>query len=801
MTFKRTKFPLPLVLLGFLSIGLGSGCGKDADKRAGGIVGATGETPVDPGGTGTASSLEFKPFPKEVYTAETADNSCVTFAVLSKANAAAVADVGIIFSVVSSSATTAEDKGKITPASGVTNAEGELEASYCSGKTEGKVTIVAKAGSVSINSGEISITKKPAYSFVYTGSDTPAAVSTDGSVINALNLNLIDSGPQDCTFLYFKLQRTGQPVVGAPVTFHTQTDFPKGVKLSRRAEPLATDLDPLNGKKMAKFEGVSSTTGEFAVPICTGSSLGSVSVSGSFTDPEEGRKLTAAAPVIRITSGTTSYVNFSLSFDPINARTLRAYYNTNSEYDLPFKVQTGARIDGLAIGDYPVTIATEVGRYTLVGGYPDVVTGEVPVKFHALHLVDNYPYQVTKFWRNQTAGTIYSAAQTRCDPNEIAQWVRATNAGTSIRYSTLKKNWQSTMVYAIRGQEYFNDANRNGVYDVGGNGFWDKNQNGVFDGNDVITYPVGATTFDPSGEWFIDMPTPFVDVDDDLLTQTTGYNPSIDMLLGDEYIAPNGKRDSDTVVWKSEVFPISMGASAFSLTNDLIRDNGSGGLRQVDEVVAANDPTTVQDDLRIFGLNPITLLELWDPGLEAERGLYNFEFFAQDLCGNLLPGGTKLVMDFETLYTPKYGDRKPTALLFGPQIDAFREPTRHLLNNVDGPNAEINFNSSDHPSASTGYPVFGRIAVEACSNPCTGHVLAAGFACDAWVGYARLAVGDPKLDQFQHTLRLRSLMTVPAVQSCTCSAATGVYFDAGECKCPEGTTLGTVMGTTACYAN
>ncbi len=730
MTFMRTKFPLPLILLSLLSIGLGSGCGKDADKRASGIIGGTSETPEDPGGSGTASSLEFNPFPKEIYTAESADNSCVTFTIVSKASGAVVADVGIIFSVVSNSATTAEDKGKITPASGVTNGQGILEASYCSGKTEGKITIVAKAGSISINSGEITITKKPAYSFVYTGSDTPAAVGTEGAAINALNLNLIDSGPQDCTFLYFKIQRTGQPVVGAPVSFHTQTDFPKGVKLSRRAEPLATGLDPVNGKKMAKFDGVSSTTGEFAVPICTGSSLGSVSVTGSFTDPEEGRKLTASAPVIRITSGTTSYVNFSLSFDAINARTLRAYYNTNSEYDLPFKVQTGARIDGLAIGDYPVTIATEVGRYTMDGGYPDVVTGVVPVKLHALHLVDNYPYPVTKFWRNQTAGTIYSAAQTRCDPTEIAQWVRAANGGTPIRYSTLKKNWQSTMVYAIRGQEYFNDANRNGIYDVGGNGFWDKNQNGVFDGNDVITYPPGATTFDPTGEWFIDMPTPFVDVDDDLLTQTTGYNPAIDMLLGDEYIAPNGKRDSDTVVWKSDVFPISMGASSFSLTNDLIRDNGSGVLMQVDEVVATNSLMTVQDDLRIFGLNSILPAEMWDAGYEIDRGLYNFEFFAQDLCGNLLPGGTSLVMDFETLYAPKYGERKPTALLFGPAIDALREPTRHLLANVDGPKAEINFNSIDHPSASSGYPVFGRIEVEACNTPCTGLVTIGGVACD-----------------------------------------------------------------------
>jgi hypothetical protein len=801
MMFKLKGIPKFLGLSWLLLAGLGAGCGKDSSSRAGTPANGTEETPSDPGGTGKASSLEFNSFATDLYTAESADNSCVTFKVTSKANGEVVADVGIILSIIANSATTAEEKGKVTPASGVTDAQGAFEASYCAGKAEGTVTVVAKAGAVSVNSALITLKKKPNYSFAYTGSDTPASLGPDGASVNALNLNLIDSGPQDCTFLYFKLQRTGQPVVGATIAFHTQTDFPKGVKLSKRADPLATELNPVNGKKMATFAGVSSTSGEFAVPVCTGSSLGSVSVSGSFIDPETGRVLTASAPVIRITSGTTSYVNFSLTFDPINARTLRAFYNTNSEYDLPLKVQTGARLDGLSIGDHPVTIATEVGRYTLDGGYPNATTGEVPVKLHALHLVDNYPYPVTRFWRDQTAGTLYSAAQTRCEPAEIAQWVRASNAGTPIRYSTLMKNWQSTLVYAIRGQEYFHDANRNGVYDAGGNGFWDKNQNGVFDGNDVITYPAGATKFDPTSEWFIDMPTPFVDVDDDLLTQSTGFNSSIDMLLGDEYIAPNGKRDSDTIVWKSEVFPISMGASAFSLTNDLIRDNGTGGLLPVDELVNANSGATVQDDLRIFGLSDITPAKMWDAAPQIGRGIFNFQFFAQDLCGNLLPGGTTLQMDFETLYPPKYGERKPSAYFLAPAADAYREPTRNLLRSIEGPKAEINFNAIDHPLASASYPIQGRIEVESCLNPCTGYLASTGVACDAWVGYSRLSVADPKLDQHQGSIFLRVLTSIPAVKSCTCSSAPGVFFENGQCRCPEGQSLNTTSMTPSCVPN
>lgn len=796
MAFRKT-YSIALTALLLMS------CGKSSNDRSGG--GGATDTPgtTDPGGTGTAGSVEFGPFPAEVYTSETADNSCVTFKVFTKSSGAPVGDVGVIFTIVSNSASTAEEKGKVTPESGVTDAAGELEASYCSGLAEGLVTISVKAGAVSANSNQITIKKKPAYTFVYTASDAPQASDAEGKPVNAINLNTIDSGPQDCTMLYFKLLRTGQPVIGATVKFMTQTDFPKGVKLSRRTDALTTELDPVNGKKMASFAGVSSSSGEFAVPICTGSSLGSVSISGTYTDPEEGRRLTASAPVIRITSGITSYINYSLTFDPLNARTLRAFYNTNSEYDLPFSVQTGARADGLSIGDYPVTIATEVGRYTMSNaGYPNPETGAVPVKLHGLHLVDNYPYPVLKFWKNQTAGTVYPLAQTRCEPNEIAAWVRASNGGTALKFRDLKRNWQSTLVYAVRGQEYFHDANRNGVYDAGGMGFWDKNQNGIFDGNDVITSPAGATTFDPSGEWFIDMPTPFVDVDDDLLTTSTGYNPAIDILLGDEYIAPNGKRDADTMIWKSEVFPISMGPSGFSLTNNEIRDDGTGKLNPIPEMFAQNSLVTVQDDIRVLGRGPLIASKMWDSAPQIGPGVFNFVFFAQDLCGNLLPGGTKLSVNFEEIYKPVYGTRTNTAFLYPPPGDDKLEPTRQLLREIQGSTAKINFNSSNHPSAVDSYPIYGSVEVPSCNTECTGYIATGGVACDAWTGYVRLDVEDPdpNLDQHSNITTLRVAMTVPAVRSCTCSTALGVYFHEGECKCPTGTALDTTLPTPACVA-
>lgn len=780
----RIHFIVPIVLA------LLAGCDKGAGNRAGDTGGATsdpGSKPADPGGTGTATGVSIEPLATTtLYTSDTADNSCVSFTVKAANGSAPSPDTGVTITVESSMS----DKGAVNPNSGVTDSSGNFQSSYCAGKVEGSATIVVKSGAFSANSSKITVTKKATYTFAYSSSDVPGTSPTDATIY----LNTLDSGPNDCTMLYFKLSKSAAGVTGAKVDFTTQVDFPSGSKLAKKADLGAFDTDPKTLKKFAKFSGVSSSNGEFAVPVCAGVSLGSILVSATFTDKEEERNYTVHSPVIRITSGLTNFINYSLKFNPQNGRTLRAYYNTNSEFDLGFEVSMGARFDGDAISDYPVSIATEVGRYTLTsGGFLDPELKTVPVKLHALHLVDNYPYAMLNFRSGAPTTSIYPLAQTRCEPNQIAAWIKQKNAGAPLPFSTLRKNWTSSLVYAVRGQEYFYDANHNGIYDAGGTGFWDKNQNGIYDDGDLVTFPVGGT-FDPASEWFIDLPTPFVDVNDD-----NDYTPNVDYPLGEAFAAPNGKRDSDALIWKKETFPISMGPSAFSLRTSIIESDAiTGALESPRHELFSGTPDPVSR-LYAFGEREIIPSYLWsnpnDAGVVAGTGYYKFINYMQDLCGNLLPGGSAVKYSVETVYAPKYGDRIPYVYLYRTPGDEYLEPTRQLLGSVSGGDATINFNSVDHPSKDSGYPIFGAVEVPPCNNVCDGAVLVGGVACDGWYGNINLTIAEPKLDQHgEVTTGMFRSMRVPAVKTCAC--ASNATFKAGSCVCPDG--MQYTAGTPAC---
>ena len=768
-----------MALLSFIACDKGGGSRGDP----GAATGTTSTTPKDPGGTGSATGLEFSPFAvTSIYTSDTADNSCVTFTVKAVKDGSPSADVGITLTVDS----TMSDKGVVSPDSGVTGADGLFKSSYCAGKIEGMATVSAKTGALSANSSKVTVKKKATYLFAYARADITDSKPED----QTLYLNTLDSGPNDCSIIYFKLSKTGVGIIGASVDFTTQVDYPASSKLAKKTDPAVTDTDAKTGKKYAKYTAVSSGAGEFAVPVCAGVSLGSILISGSWTDTEEKKVYTVRSPVVRITSGLTNYINYSLSFDALNARTLRAFYNTNSEFDLSFSVALGARFDGQAIDDYPVSIATEVGRYTLkTGGFLDEKTNSVPVSLHALHLVDNYPYPVKKFWDGNAANNIYPLAQTRCEPNQIAAWIKDKNAGVALSYDVLRKNWQSAMVYAVRGQEYFYDANHNGVYDIGGTGFWDKNQNGIYDSGDVITYPVGGT-FDATSEWFVDLPTPFVDVDDDMV-----FTEGVDFPLGEKYQAPNGKRDADALIWKKENFPISMGPSYYSLSTNLIKADGAGVLLAPDHLYSgAGVPSTSRF---VYGQAPIRPAYIFDSLTDAGQALggsYNFINFIHDICGNVLPGGTMLSWAVTDIYTPSYGIRTPKVYYTLTPGDEYLEPTRKLLSKVSGSSATVNFNTIDHPAGPLGYPAQGSIEVPACSKACTGLVSVAGVACDSYVGELAMTVKEPSLDQTGSvsTTILKSI-AYPAIKTCSCIA--GTYLNAGVCACPEGTSFDSVSAT------
>jgi len=813
----------------------GNGTARKTTANVGSTPAPDGETPGggslpdETKATTVAEDLTIgTPSTSELFTKEAGENGCATIQVTALSKSEPLANAKVSVSVQASAAM--DDVGTVKPSDGISGADGKIEFAYCSGAAEGRVALVFKSGTFMKNSAIITVTRKPIYRFVYVRSDAdPLLAGADAAAKpESLFLNLFDSGPQDCTTVYFKLTKSDKPVSAVTVRFRTQVDPPKRMKLEKRDGTGLSAVDTLSQKKYAYFDAKSTGAGEFAVPVCAGVSLGSILISGTYTD-EESRSYTVNSPVIRITAGLTNYINMSLTFDPANARTLRAYYNTNSDYLVKFNVELGARQDGEAISDYPVLVASEVGRIDIANeGKINADKGNVAVQLHALHLSDNYPFLVYpqttvngKLVSDQVfrAGTTtYYEAQTRCDPKDLADWAAAKGgafATDGIKYADLRQNWRSTLVYAIRGQEHYNDENKNGVYDGGGYGFWDKNQNGIFDGTDTITYdPTGtnnAANFNYKGEWFIDMPSPFIDVN-----ENNEFDDKVDIVIGDAYQAPNGKRDADTTVWKYEYFPVSMGPSPYSIMRQKIFANTTADLYNVYEpnvdlrasrLMGASGVT-----YPVFGAHliaaynaaghakaggPLDAEDFWVGGTNTHTfgGIYQFAIFAHDICGNVLPGGSSLELSFRETKTAEYGTRAPMGRFFIQDPDIYYEPARRLLKEASGGSTTIlNFNASDHISKENSYPIIGSLAIPACSNACTGAVTASGVACDSWEGYANLSVKEPDLDQTKQMehLTISRYMTIPAVKTCTC--ATGAYFSKGVCLCMDGQTFDAIQG-------
>lgn len=718
----------------------------------------------------------------EVFTKETVDGSCVkiTFSVSSKG--APYQGAEVVFTV--SGKTGMADPGTAGPDRATSDAAGKVITNYCGGTDEGVVTVIAKAGGLSANVGDIKVRRKPIYEFKWTRSDAKVTQTSQGTNSAANNdtviqLNVIDSGPNDCTMIYFELKKSGKPLVGETVRFRSQVDPPKGSKLAKKKDSGVTDVEANTNKKFLYYDSTSSATGEFPVPICAGVELGTLLITGIFTDIEEGKPFIAQSPVIAFSAGVTNFLNMSLTFDQTNGRVLQGYFNTNSDKILPVKVKLGARRDGDPIPDYPISVFSETGKIRVAGGgFPDPQEGTVDFTVQPLHMVDYRPYPVMLI-QDRTTNVPISDAETRCDAYTI------TTRGTAdVTYSDLSRNWRSTIIYMVRGSEAFHDANANGIYDEGGDGFWDKNQNGVFDSGDQLTYDAGNNGFDRTGEWFIDMPSPFIDVDENGV-----FDSSHDILIGDVYIPPNGKRDADTMLWKYEYFPIYMGTSFFAMTRGVIKkdlfsqeDTTSAknyfanlstlGLRRTTK--ESNLFTQSFTNLDMWGVSVIPAVTIGDnthPYLNSVSVWRHF--FAHDVCGSPLPGGTTVRTDLTPLYQGTFGIRTPSAHYYTQAGDFHLEPARRYLKEADGKNsAVVNFNAVETRSAAVSYPIEFNLYVPPCVTSCTGKVQTAGFACDA-VNYQVDVTSD------QHTLRGPDLY-VPAIITCSCQA--GATLKGSSCE-------------------
>lgn len=711
----------------------------------------------------------------------TAGETCVTSGFVLKKGESPLEGQTITFAI--SPAMAVADHGSLTPLLATTGADGRAETTYCSGESEVTVTLTAKHEALSANSAEIAVTKKPEYSLKFSSASVSVDMPENEEDLSkgVLALNLFDSGPRDCAKLTFTILQNDKPFVGAEVAFTTQQDYPKGAKLANKDATGATTTVAETGKKMGSYTATSAGDGTLIVPVCAGVDLGTLLITGTYTATDD-RTYTANAPVININAGFVNFANMSLTYDTADAKILKGFFNTNSVNEKhPFTVKLGARGDGEPILDYPVAVSAEFGKVAVSnGGLPKEGEASVAFTVEAQHLINYRPYPVRSYGS--------SSAQTQCDPVALAL------ESSDVYYKDLAKNWRSTIVYMVRGQESFYDANRNGVYDEGGDGFWDKNQNGIFDGNDVLTYDAGGdNAFSAASEWFIDLPTPFVDANEDGV-----FDDEVDTLIGDVYQAPNGKRDDDTLIWKYDYLPVWVGTSPIAMLRGVIKH---GNLGDITDTIGT-DYFTVQANRGLRSALSSVPTKLWGQGIsttsfydsdssgsvsttEAENGAARYYyFFAHDKCGSPPPGGTKIkltVQDTAAAGAPQeatYGARAITGHIYMQPGDSALEPSSRFLKDAAGSNeATVNFNVTEHGSASASYPVEFKIRVGPCTRQCGGAaVVTNGVACAA----ATAAIGlSFDADTIWENL------PIPAVKTCVCGTD-ALFTAAGDCDCPTG---------------
>ena len=738
-----------------------------------------------------------------IYTSDAGTNNCVSFKVTALSSSkAAVPNASIAVSLAGVEASATSTWGQLsTPIT--TGTDGVASGTFCAATTTGSVTFVAESGSAKANSAVVTITTKPSFTFSYRNSDFD---SNSPKPTETLNLNLLDSGPNDCGNIYFQLTKLKDPVSGVSLKFKSDFGYPAGAKLrARTSSDTPYETDTTTQKTFLSYTATSDTDGLFKIPVCSGQLPGSLIVYAYYTD-EYGKTSYAKSPTISISSGIANLTSLALNFDKTNARTLKALFNNEAPTPIDFVAKISSVFGGALSVLNPVYIQSESGTLDVDnGGVPDD-SGSVKFSMLASYNGTARPTPVRLF--NS------SAAQSTCDPEAIAKELEvvhtagnfevgkkyeilsqgstdftslgassnsagtvftANGAGTgtgtarlyeAFSYQELAKNWRSTLVYLMRGQEPFNDANRNGKYDTGGDGFWDKNQDGAYtQGVDAVTYfgsvaggaqcrcltasgvpaasaptqgaqtapciedPSKASCFRRNSEWFIDLPTPFVDANENGIYETTVSGQDMDRLIGDVYSEPNSKRDVDTLIWKSFVLPIYTGTSLYAMVRGAIK-SGSTITPHYDPDPIETDPPSAyfldlaNRNLTVYGSTYISKLfhaqtdldttTMFGDGASGYRG-YRW-VAAHGICGTPVPGGTKIETKDELISEP-FGSRTVTFNYYMQPGDQILDPSRRLLADGNGgSSATINFNIPDHPAAAFGYPVEYRVEVAKCTR-------------------------------------------------------------------------------------
>jgi hypothetical protein len=744
-----------LIVLTIMVGALNSGCRIAANDTSGSPSqgGGSGGSGGPSGQTPKVATLAFETLStSSLYTSDAGTNNCATFTLTAKTKDNTVA-AGAIVTVSIVGVATAELAEYGTLTSSLTIDEnGQGSGNFCAAKKVASIILVAQADGVQVNSGAINIEIMPEYSLSYRDSDFDSNTSKPKDSILA---NLFDSGPYDCGNLYFRLTKLDSPVKDASVKFKSDFGYPAGAKLRPRSSTdTPYETDTLTQKKYLSYSATSDTDGIFSIPFCSGQVPGSMIVMGSYTD-EYGKSHTVKSPPISISSGTANLTTLALEFNTTNARTLKAIFNNEIPSPLDLIVKISSVFGGGLSVFNPVYVHSESGTLNVEsGGVPDQ-NGTTKFSMLASYNGSARPTPVRLF--ND------ARAQSTCNPEAIAKEYAGT-ATTAFNYSDLAINWRTTLVYAMRGQESFNDANRNGKYDLGGDGFWDKDHDGVYtQGVDAVTYfgsiPGGAACrcLDASGaplataptqgaqttpcietttqascfrrtsEWFIDLPTPFVDANENGIYESTVNGQDMDRLIGDTYDAPNSKRDVDTLIWKSAYLPIYTGTSPYAMVRSAIKSGTT--------LEPHNNPHTLEtagvysyySDLvtrQLMNSQVQNFLDHAQINLESSNmrnngsGSYSAYrwFTAHGICGTPAPGGTVVSASPELISEP-YGDRLLTTHFYIQPGDQILDPSRRLLKNgIGASSSEINFNVPDHASAAAGYPVIYEVNVAPCKR-------------------------------------------------------------------------------------
>jgi hypothetical protein len=852
-----SRMRLKMVIAGISLLAFTS-CNQSA-KPASSPTKTPAQTTSAPPAPAVVSSLVFDSLSATtIYTSDAGSNNCTTFSLLAKSDSKLpVENASIVVSLVGVKDEELSTFGQLsTPLT--TGNDGKATGSFCGAMKIAKVKLYAVSGTVKANSAEISIITKPFYSFTYRNSDFDSA---SPKPTESLQLNLLDSGPNDCGNIYFQLLKVKDPVPNATITFRSDYGYPAGSKLRPRTTNGSFETDATTGKTFLSYSATSDADGVFKIPVCAGQIPGSFIVYAYYTD-EYAKVSYAKSPTVVISSGIANLTTLALTFDSTNARTLIALFNNETPAPLEMTAKISSAFGGPLSVRNPVYLHSESGSLSYEnGGVPDL-NGSLKLSMSASYNGSARPTAVRPFQSaaalttcnpeaiaketykpiaaatfkpgqvyrivspgntdfnligapDNNAGTVFTAtgpgtgsgtAEIYSNDNSFTAGsfragsayeivssgdtdfiaigstsnapgtiFTASGAGsgtgtarllTITSYQELAKNWRSTLVYMMRGQEPFNDANRNGKYDAGGDGFWDKDQDGAYSqGVDSVTFfgviasgagcrcmgangvanatppaqgkQTSACTEDPTkpscfrrgSEWFIDQPTPFIDANENGFFEENVAGSPMDRLLGDVYLDPNGSRDVDTLIWKSLTLPIYTGTSPYAMVRAGIR---SGPTLSTDD---NPDPTEtapvinyfqdlVNRRLNIYGSSYISNLvhaqqsmdedNMSSLGQGAWRG-YRW-VGAHGICGTPAPGGTEISAKSEKI-SELFGDRAVTFNFYMQPGDQILDPSRRLIIGTGGSSAKLNFNIPDHPSAAAGYPVEYSVDVAPCNRP------------------------------------------------------------------------------------